>query len=86
MDMAYNYITERPFVFTEKGIKKLLKLRDRAEELLRAAGAFREQELHQSVSGDSWETLACVDYLVESGDIRLVYQGHVRQHSIYTYN
>jgi len=86
MSVPYEYINERPFVFTENGIKMLLKLRDRARELLGEAGAFREQELQNCVSGDSWHMLACVDYLVERGDIRRVCGDTVRQYNIYTSN
>jgi len=82
----YEYLKQREVVFTESGIKMLFTLRDRAKELLEEAGAFREQELHISVSGDSWDMLACVDYLVERGDIRRVYAEGARQYNIYTHN
>ena len=87
----YDYTKQREVVFSESGIKMLLAIRDRAKELLEEAGAFREQELHLG-SGDSWDMLACVDYLVERGEIRRVYgegpqqTSVARQYSIYTKN
>ena len=68
----YDYTKERGVVFTEDGIKLLFKIRDNAQRLLKMAGAFREQEVYGGCSGDSWAMLACVDYLVELGEIRRV--------------
>ncbi len=84
--MSYEYLRQRDYVFSEAGIKMFLTIRDRAKELLEEAGAFREQELHNCVSGDSWDMLACVDYLVERGEIQRVYNIGARQHNIYTKN
>ena len=84
----YDYTNERKIVFTEAGIKMLFALRDSAKELLKLAGSFREQELqvHAHVSGDSWAMLACVDYLVERGEIRRVTSDVVRQYNVYVAN
>jgi hypothetical protein len=84
--MAYEYTQERTFVFTEDGIKMLLAIRDKSRELLKIAGAFREQEAIACVSGDSWHILACVDYLVERGEIRRVCANGARQHNVYVAN
>lgn len=61
----------------------LLKARDNANRLLREAGAFREQEAMNGLSGDSWNMLACFDYLVERGEIRRVYDQGARQYNVY---
>ena len=84
--MSYDYTNERKFVFTEVGIVTLLKIRDRVQKLLLASGAVREQEIHSAMSGDSWQLLACVDYLVERGEIRRVHAEGVRQHNVYISN
>lgn len=65
--MAYDYQTERAWLFTESGQVKLLEVRDQVHKLLQAAGAFRMTAIH--VSGDSFQTLACIDRLVELGEI-----------------
>lgn len=68
--MAYDYEIERPKVFTDEGQRKFLKVRDHVHCLLDKAGAVRMQEAMSATSGDSWVTLACVDRLVELGEIR----------------
>jgi len=84
--MSYDYTKQREYVFSESGIKMFMAIRDRAKELLEEAGAFREQELHACVSGDSWDMLACVDYLVERGEIQRVYSLGARQYNVYVKN
>lgn len=68
----YNYEEIRPQLFTDEGQRKLLKVRDNVANLLKQAGAVRMQEALAGVGGDSWEQLACVDRLVELGEIREV--------------
>ena len=63
--MGYDYQTERPKLFTEEGQVKLLEVRDKAKTLLAKAGAFRLDALMDGISGDSWQTMACVERLVE---------------------
>lgn len=63
--MSYNYQTEREGIFTAKGVKLLLTIRDKAKGLLAESGAFKS-----GVLAGSWETLAVLDFLVEHGDIR----------------
>lgn len=70
--MPYDYATERPKIFTEDGQTMFLKIRDNAKRLLGEAGAVRCQELVGGCSGDSWQMLACVDRLVELGELREV--------------
>lgn len=70
--MPYDYATERPAIFTEDGQVMLLKIRDNAARLIQAAGAVRFQEMTANVVGDSWTMLACVDRLVELGELREV--------------
>lgn len=67
--MSYDYATERASVFTEQGQKMFLKIRDKTQALLRVAGACRMQEMTSGNTGDSWEMIACVDRLVELGEI-----------------
>jgi len=46
-----------------------LKVRDTVKHLLKEAGAVRMEEAISGVTGDSWQMLACVDRLVELGEI-----------------
>jgi hypothetical protein len=67
--MAYDYKTQRAEIFTETGQVTFLKVRDRAHHLLKEAGAFRLSEVLRGVTGDSWTQMACVDRLVELGEV-----------------
>jgi hypothetical protein len=67
--MSYLYQTERPFIFTEEGQVMFLNIRDRVQHLLKQAGAVRLQELISGCTGGSWSMLACVDRLVELGEL-----------------
>lgn len=67
--MSYNYQEQRKNIFTEDGQVLFLKIRDRMDQLLKVAGAVRLRDLLTDVTGDSWDMLACVDRLVELGEI-----------------
>lgn len=69
----YRYQTERSFVFTEEGQVAFLAIRDRANELVAASGAATMGCL-MSGAGDSWNRMACVDRLVELGELREIPQ------------
>lgn len=68
--MAYDYQTQRATVFTEGGQRLFMAIRDKTQNLMKVAGAARMQEMIAGNSGDSWDMLACVDRLVELGEIR----------------
>lgn len=68
----YDYQTELAKIFTPEGMDMLLTLRDNAAKLFETAGAARFDKLTRGLSGDSWTMLACLDYLVERGDMREV--------------
>lgn len=66
----YCYETEKPEIFTEDGQKMFLGIRDNVNRLLKQAGAVRMQEAISGQTGSSWSMLACVDRLVELGEIK----------------
>lgn len=68
--MRYVYEAERSKIFTEEGQRMFLAIRDRTQRLLKEAGACRVQEMITGVLGGSWTMLACVDRMVELGEIR----------------
>lgn len=72
----YNYIEEKPKIFTEKGQVDFLKTRDKVKGLLKIAGAFNIT--HVTVSGDGWLAMAYVDRLVELGEIKELTSQDVR--------
>lgn len=89
--MSYSYQTQRAEVFTEEGQRLFLAIRDRVHSLLKDAGAIRFQEatsrcLKDSGLGacDSWMQLACIDRLVELGEIREIPQDNCTgQHRVF---
>ena len=70
----YNYKMERHKIFTEENQRLFLGIRDNVHRMLRTSGAFTMQyaaTLPRDVgAADSWTMLACVDRLVELGEIR----------------
>lgn len=70
--MSYDYKTERPNLFTEDGQLLFLKIRDRTMLLLKEAGAARAEEIMREACGSSWLQLACIDRMVELGELREV--------------
>jgi hypothetical protein len=83
--MSYRYETERPRIFTPDGADMLLKIRDNVRRLLDEAGAFAAGRAWRGVTGDTWVMLACLDYLVERGEIRpLNAADEMAQNVVYT--
>lgn len=79
----YVYEQQKAFVLTDEGQRTFLKIRDHVHKLLEEAGAVRMQEAMKG-TGDSWDLMACVDRLVELGELREVTTGKVAgQHRIF---
>ena len=71
----YNYENEKKDLFTESGQVIFLKIRDKVKLFLDTSGSFRIKEVINGCSGSSWKMLACIDRLVELGEIREVTSG-----------
>lgn len=69
--MPYDYKTERPGLFTERGQEIFIAIRDNANRLLSEAGAFRAQEAMRT-TGSTWTMLAAFDLMVERGELQEV--------------
>lgn len=82
--MSYDYQTERPKIFSEKGVEMLLKLRDRAFALIEYSGAARAGNIMEDITGDSWMALAILDYLVERDELSRFGQGARAQDEVFT--
>ena len=70
--MSYSYSEERPKLFSEKGSMLYIAIRDRVNRLLKEAGAVRMAEATQDFTGDGWLMMACLDRMVEMGEIKEV--------------
>lgn len=75
LTVSYNYETQRKEVFTESGQVTFLKIRDNVQELLKLAGAFQMIKAWECVGGDTWTMIACVDRLVELGELTEINPG-----------
>jgi hypothetical protein len=73
---VYHYETERKEIFTEDGQITFLAIRDRAKVLLAEAGAFTMGAVLRKTTGSSFTMMACVDRLVELGEIREITPRH----------
>lgn len=68
--MGYEYAEHKSQLFTEQGQRDFLQTRDRVYELLKKSGACRMAEIMSKAGGsDTWFMLACVDRLVELGEL-----------------
>lgn len=83
--MSYSYETEKPKLFTEEGVALLRATELEVDRLLKEAGAFRQAELQRAVKvrSDSWQELACLDYLEEQGKIECVRSHCWAQYKVY---
>lgn len=66
---GYRYKDYRGDLFTDDGQRKFLRIRDKVQGLLKMAGAVRMSEATAGVTGLNWEALACVDRMVELGEL-----------------
>jgi len=75
--VSYQYSVERENLFTDKGQRRFISIRDNVNQLLKQAGAVRMDKAIATVTGDSWGMLACVDRMVELGELlELPTNGH----------
>lgn len=67
--MSYNYKAQREKLFTDEGQRMFLAIRDAAQTLLLNAGAFKMTHAWDC-TGEAWAMMACVDRMVELGEIK----------------
>ena len=67
--MAYSYDAERADVFSENGQVQFLSIRDRIKKHIEMSGCVSLGKAIADESGDTFQMLACVDRLVEIGEI-----------------
>lgn len=75
-DKMYKYSELKPNILTDDGQKLFLAIRDNTHRLLKMAGAARCEEMIRGNCGSLWDMLACVDRMVELGEIREVTNGN----------
>ena len=81
---SYEYEVEKRWLMTDQGQRDFLKVRDHVQRLLDEGGAFMMQHAWKPITGSSWHMLACVDRLVELGEIRELTDDEVAgQHRVF---
>lgn len=66
----YDYAKQRAVVFTDDGQRMFLKIRDHTLAVLQKSGAITlEKAMNGAGTGDSWDMIACVDRMVELGEL-----------------
>ena len=81
----YKYEDFKSKVFTEEGQIMFLKVRDFVQKHMELSGAVSMGKVLNHVSGDCWEVMACVDRLVELGEIyELTSKNCMGQYRIFT--
>ena len=76
----YNYEDEKVKLFTPEKTSLLFAIRDQVPRMIKISGACTMEKASSLPSGvgaaTNWEMMACIDYLVELGEIREVKQSH----------
>lgn len=70
----YNYNEQKAKLFTTEGVKMLMQISANAKRLTDIAGCATIEKVISCASGDTWTMLACIDYLIEIGELRKVHQ------------
>ncbi len=72
MNDKYRYEDWKAGIFTEQGQVLFLATRDKVRQLLKQAGAFKHSYGYPDNWTSNFEAAACIDRLVELGEIREV--------------
>ena len=66
----YKYEEQRSTIFSDEGQRMFLEIRDRAQKMFTTSGAAKLENMISGTSGDTFMMLACIDRLVELGEIK----------------
>lgn len=69
---SYDYRAQKACLGDPVAMMKLMNVFATAQRLIREAGCARATAITRGVVGDSWDTAALVDFLVEAGYLREV--------------
>lgn len=87
-EKMYNYEYEKKKLFTDDGQKLFIGVRDHVQGLLKEAGAFRMSEAMRLPEGvgasSSWEQMACIDRMIELGEIVEIPRKCWSQYKVYS--
>jgi hypothetical protein len=60
-----------------------MAVRDRARDLLMAHGHATLGQLTDGLGGTNWDHIACVERMVELGELRMIARGEVSNDNVY---
>lgn len=84
--MSYEYATERDAIFTDDGQRAFTKGRDKVLAAISKTGAITMwKAMSMFGSGTNWSQMACVDRMVELGDLTEVVPSkeHAHQYRVF---
>ena len=83
----YNYEEEREKLFTDKGQRLFIAIRDQVKRMLKISGAVtmsKAIELPEGIGcASNWESMACVDRMVELEELKEIPTTGFYQHRIF---
>ncbi len=80
----YSYETEKHAIFTEEGQRTFLAIRDQVQRCLDVSGVVMMYRALKGCTGSNWTHMACVDRLVELGEIvEISESGCAGQHRVF---
>ena len=80
--MVYKYEEEKKELFTDEGQRRFLKVRDGVKGLLKKTGAF-QMIFAIRFDSSSWFSLACIDRMVEIGELKEVGNISFTNHKVF---
>lgn len=75
----YNYEREKSFVFTTDGYNTINQIKQN----IKNKEQFSMLDAMNGICGDSWSIMACIDFLCENGEFRMISKGEVTQYNTY---
>ena len=78
----YNYEILKNVILTDQGQRRFLRVRDKIEKIMKKTGAFRMGYI-VSFDTNSWFSLACVERMVEIGELSEVGHFEFTQHRVF---
>lgn len=67
--MTYNYEEYKPNLLDKEELRRFLKVRDIVKDEIDSIGMVVMGAVMMRACGDTWKTMACVEMLVEIGEI-----------------
>jgi len=75
--MSYDYQREKGYTLTDEGSKEVIKLKNYIDNIIDKSGVMTAEACMEGCNcGTNWQQLACIDRLVEIGELFEVNLGY----------